>query len=188
MSSAIRVFLSIDIDDDALLSRIAHIQAKLDRKSAKMKLVERSNIHFTLRFLGDTPLTKVERIREELSAVRFKPFRIRIEGIGAFPNVKRPRVIWAGVTENASQMNELKLLIDDFLGNVGYSRDRKYHAHTTIARVRAVHDRNLMVKNLEDLASEAVGFMPVECFRMTKSTLTSSGPVYETMWEVKATP
>ena len=60
MSSEVRAFLSIDIDDDALLSRIAYIQQKLDLKAAKMKLVERDNIHFTLRFFGDTPISKLE--------------------------------------------------------------------------------------------------------------------------------
>ncbi|MHA2385661.1 MAG: RNA 2',3'-cyclic phosphodiesterase, partial [Candidatus Thorarchaeota archaeon] len=184
MSSTSRVFLSVDIEDDELLSRIAHIQSKLDRQSAKMKIVEREKIHFTLRFLGDTSHTKLEEIRESLSGIQFSPFTIRINGIGAFPNASRPRVIWVGVTENADKITNLKLEMDDLLGNLGYSRDRKFHAHATIARVRAVHDRSQMVMNIESLASEAVGTMSVECFRMTKSTLTSSGPIYETLWEV----
>ena len=84
MSSTSRVFLSVDIEDDELLSRIAHIQSKLDRQSAKMKIVERENIHFTLRFLGDTSHAKLEEIRESLSGIQFSPFTIRINGIGAF--------------------------------------------------------------------------------------------------------
>ena len=186
MSSVSRVFLSIDIDDEVLLSRITHIQSSLDRKSAKMKLVERENIHFTLRFLGDTPHTKIEKIREELLEIRYKPFTIRIHSVGAFPSANRPRVIWVGVSDNAERITDLKLDIDDRLGNLGYSRDRKFHAHATIARVRNVRDRIRIKENIESLAQETVGTMPVECFRMTKSTLTSSGPVYETLWEVRA--
>ncbi len=186
MSSTSRVFLSVDIEDDKLLSRIAHIQTKLDRQSAKMKLVGRENIHFTLRFLGDTPHAMLERIRENLSGVRFNPFTIRINSVGAFPSASRPRVIWVGVTENADKLTDLKLEMDDLLGNLGYSRDRKFHAHATIARVRAVRNRTMTVKNIESLASEAIGTMSVECFRMTKSTLTASGPIYETLWEVRA--
>lgn len=186
MSSVSRVFLSIDIDDEALLSRIAQIQSSLDRQSAKIKLVEEENIHFTMRFLGDTPHTKIEKIREELLEVQYRPFTIRIDGVGAFPNTNRPRVIWVGVSDNAERITDLKLKIDDRLGNIGYTRDRKFHAHATIARVRAVHDRNRTKENIESLVRESVGTMPVECFRMTKSTLTSSGPVYETLWEVRA--
>jgi 2'-5' RNA ligase len=186
VSSTSRVFLSVDIEDDELLSRIAHIQSKLDRQSAKMKIVEQENIHFTLRFLGDTSHTKLEEIKKSLSGIQFDPFTIRINGVGAFPKASRPRVIWVGVTENADKLTDLKLEMDDLLGNLGYSLDKKFHAHATIARVRAVRDRNQMMTNIEGLASEAVGAMSVDCFRMTKSTLTSSGPVYETLWEVRA--
>ncbi|MFX1262097.1 MAG: RNA 2',3'-cyclic phosphodiesterase [Promethearchaeota archaeon] len=186
MSSISRVFLSIDIDDEALLSRITHIQSLLDRQSVKMKLVERGNIHFTLRFLGDTPHTKIDRIRDELSDIRYGSFAIRIDGVGAFPSTSRPRVIWVGVSENEERVKDLKLNIDDRLGNIGYSRDRKFHAHATIARVRAVRDRDRIRENIEHLVDEPVGTMTVDCFRMTKSTLTSSGPIYETLWEVRA--
>ena len=186
MLSVSRVFLSIDIDDEALLSRIAYVQSLLDGQSAKMKLVERNNIHFTLRFLGDTPNAKIERIRNELSDIRYESFAIRIGGVGAFPSTSRPRVIWVGVSDNAGRVEDLKLDIDDRLGNLGYSRDRKFHAHATIARVRAVHNRNRTRENIEHLANESVGTMTIDCFRMTKSTLTSSGPIYETLWEMRA--
>ena len=186
MSSVSRVFLSIDIDDEALLSRVAHIQSLLDRQSAKMKLVERENIHFTLRFLGDTPNTKIERIRDEISDIRYESFAIRIDGVGAFPSTRRPRVIWVGVSDNAERVKDLKLEIDDRLGDLGYSRDRKFHVHATIARVRAVRNRDRIRESIEQLVNESVGTMTVDCFRMTKSTLTSSGPIYETLWEVRA--
>jgi 2'-5' RNA ligase len=90
-----------------------------------------------------------------------------------------------GVSDNAERVKDLKLEIDDRLGNLGYSRDRKFHAHATIARVRAVHNRDQMKENIEHLVGESVGTMTVDCFRMTKSTLTSSGPIYETLWEVR---
>lgn len=186
LSSNIRVFLSIDIDDEALLSRINHIQNRLDREAAKLKLVERNNIHFTLRFLGDTSLPKIEKIRQEFTNAEFDAFPIRIEGVGAFPNIRSPRVIWIGVEENADKVTQLKLLTDDLLGNLGYPPDKKFHAHATVARVRAVRSRDRMVNNLEELANEAIGTMNVNCFRMTKSTLTSSGPIYETLWEIGA--
>jgi 2'-5' RNA ligase len=188
LSSDVRAFLSIDIDENVLLSRIAHIQQKLDLKAAKIKLVERSNIHFTLRFFGDTPVSKLELMHTELSKVQFAPFTIEIAGVGAFPSIKRPRVIWVGVTQNAKLMINLKREIDDYLGNLGYPPERKrFHAHATFARVRAVRDRGRMIDNLESIATEPVGIMTINNFRMTKSTLTSAGPVYETLWEISAT-
>jgi 2'-5' RNA ligase len=185
MPEVVRAFLSVDIDDDALISRIAHIQQKLDRQAAKMKIVEPDNLHFTLRFFGDTPLTKIDQIRNELEKVEFGPFSIRIEGVGAFPSKRRPNVIWVGVTQNVDRFVALKLSIDDLLGNLGYPSDRRFHAHITIARVRSVRDRDRTLNSLDGLANESVGTMSVDCFRLTRSTLTQSGPIYETMWEVR---
>ncbi|MHA2600618.1 MAG: RNA 2',3'-cyclic phosphodiesterase [Candidatus Thorarchaeota archaeon SMTZ1-83] len=186
MSEAIRAFLSVDIEDNALISRIAHIQQKLDRQAAKMKIVEPDSLHFTLRFFGDTPLSKIVQIRHALEKVEFSPFTISIEGVGAFPSKRRPNVIWVGVTQNAERLVKLKLSIDDLLGNLGYPSDRRFHAHVTIARVRSVRDRERVFGNLDGMAAESVGTMSVDCFRLTRSTLTQAGPIYETMWEVRS--
>ena len=185
MPEVARAFLSVDIEDKALVSRIAHIQQKLDRQAAKMKIVEQDNLHFTLRFFGDTPLSKLNQIRHELEKIEFSPFTIQIEGLGAFPSKRKPNVIWVGVTQNVDRFVGLKLSIDDLLGNLGYPTDRRFHAHTTIARVRSVGDRDRILNNLESLATESVGTMSVDCFRLTRSTLTQTGPIYETMWEVR---
>ncbi|MHA1863619.1 MAG: 2'-5' RNA ligase family protein, partial [Candidatus Thorarchaeota archaeon] len=62
MSQIVRAFLSIDIENQALFPHISETQSKLDTNLAKMKLVEIENIHFTLRFFGDTSLTKIDEI------------------------------------------------------------------------------------------------------------------------------
>ena len=149
-----------------------------------MKLVERENIHFTWRFFGDTPISKLDNMHIELEGLEFSPFSIEIKGVSAFPNIQRPRVIWVGVAQNADLMSNLKRQTDETLGNLGYPRDKKFTPHATIARVRAVRDRDAIVKNLESLDSEPVGAMIVNAIRMTKSTLTPSGAIYNTLWEV----
>ncbi|MHA1903009.1 MAG: RNA 2',3'-cyclic phosphodiesterase [Candidatus Thorarchaeota archaeon] len=186
MEDVVRAFLSIDIVDDTLLERIASIQNQLDRDAAKMKLVELENIHFTWRFFGDTSVSVLDGIREELMKLRFSTIDIQIAGVGAFPNVRRPRVIWVGVTENAARLTELKLETDELLQSLGYKTDKKFTPHATIARVRFIRDKKRLSDNIEALASERIGKMIVNGIRMTKSTLTPSGPVYETLWEIPA--
>lgn len=186
MEDIVRSFLSIDIVHDTLLERIACIQNQLDREAAKMKLVELENIHFTWRFFGDISVSELDGIREELMKLRFGTINIQIAGVGAFPNVRRPRVIWVGVTENAARLTELKLETDELLRNLDYKTDKKFTPHATIARVRFIHDKKRLADNLAALASESVGKMIVNSIRMTKSTLTPSGPVYETLWEIPA--
>jgi 2'-5' RNA ligase len=181
-----RVFLSIDIDDSDLLSRICSIQTRLDLQAAKMKLVERENIHFTWRFFGETSSSKIGPMKDVLCRLSASPFEIRVGGVGAFPGIRRPRVIWIGVTENNDKMCSLKSETDNLLAELGYSREtRKFHPHATIARIRSVFDRNAMQENLESLAKMDVGTMIVSNLRLTKSTLTPSGPIYQTIWEIE---
>ncbi|MFW9786674.1 MAG: RNA 2',3'-cyclic phosphodiesterase [Candidatus Thorarchaeota archaeon] len=185
MTDEVRSFLSIDIEDQSLLSQILNIQGRLDQSAAKMKIVKSENIHFTLRFFGDTPLTKLDQIKTRLDELDFDPFEIEIAGVGAFPNKKRPRVIWIGVTQNASEVVKLKAKIDSSLIDIGYQPEqRKYTPHATIARVRHVKNAKRIADNLEYLSGEIIGRMRVVRLTMMKSTLTPSGPIYEPLWEV----
>lgn len=184
MLEKIRVFLSIDIEDESLLSQVSRIQSRLDQEAAKLKLVEKDSIHFTLRFFGDTSLSRIEEMRNLLGTLEITPFTILIEGVGAFPSPRRPNVIWIGVSQNSQQIIELKARIDTLLVSLGYPPEKGFKAHATIARVRAVKDRERTLRNLESLVRESIGTMTVYSFRMTKSTLKPSGPVYETLWEI----
>ena len=186
MSAVVRAFLSIDIEDQTLISRISEIQQQLNPEGAKMKIVESDNIHFTIRFFGDTPMGKIEEMRDCLGRVKIAPFEIKIQGVGAFPNRQRPRVVWIGVTENSQKVVDLKLKADELLTEIGYKMEReKFKPHATIARVRNVKNPDLMVQNLEELADKPIGNMTVKSLSMKKSTLTSSGPIYETLWMVE---
>lgn len=184
LDDVLRVFLSVDIDDETLLDKIVASQGKLDRDAAKMKLVERENIHFTWRFFGDTPMPKIDEIHSALTGLECAPFTIQVEGVGAFPNLRRPRVIWIGVTENAEKMVDLKTETDSRLVALGYHPEKKFTPHATIARVRFVKAAGDLTKNLEGLVHESIGSMEVTGIRMTKSTLTPSGSIYETLWEI----
>ncbi|MCJ7817506.1 MAG: RNA 2',3'-cyclic phosphodiesterase [Candidatus Thorarchaeota archaeon] len=185
MSELARVFLSIDIENQALFPHISEIQNKLDTSLAKMKLVEIENIHFTLRFFGDTSLTRIDEIESCLRQIKVDPFEIMVHGVGAFPNSRRPRVIWIGVFQNAERICDLKLEIDSHLKKLGYKPEKqKFTPHATIARVRFVKDAEGLVKNLDEIVNEAIGPMTVSKFTMKKSTLTPSGPIYETLWHV----
>ena len=185
MTETARVFLSVDIEDQSLLSRIKEIQGLLDREAAKLKLVEEENIHFTWRFFGDTPLNTIEEIHTELKKLDFDSFSINISGVSAFPKISRPRVIWIGVGKNTDLMVQLKRETDSLISVLGFKPEKKrFIPHATIARVRSVQNRDSIIHNLESIADESVGTMKIESISMTKSTLTLSGPIYKTLWRI----
>lgn len=185
MSEIVRAFLSIDIENQALFPHISETQSKLDTNLAKMKIVEIENIHFTLRFFGDTPLSKIDEIESCLNQIEIEPFEIMIHGVGAFPNNRRPRVIWIGVTQNADRICNLKAEIDSHLEELGYQSERKkFTPHATIARVRYIKDAEKLINNLDGLVNESIGSMIISKFNLKKSTLTPSGPIYETLWHI----
>jgi len=185
VSEIVRAFLSIDIENQALFPHISETQNKLDTNLAKMKIVEIENIHFTLRFFGDTSLTKIDEIKSCLNQIEIEPFEIKIHGVGAFPNNRRPRVIWIGVTQNADRICNLKSEIDSHLEEFGYQSERKkFTPHATIARVRYIKDAEKLTNNLDGLVNESIGMTTISKFNLKKSTLTPSGPIYKTLWNI----
>ena len=185
VSELVRAFLSIDIENQTLFPQISETQRKLDTSLAKMKLVEIENIHFTLRFFGDTSLTRIDEIESCLNKIKIEPFEIVVNGVGAFPTKRKPRVIWIGVTQNADRIRNLKMEIDSHLEKLGYrSEKKKFTPHATIARIRFIKDAEKLASNLDELVNQTIGSMSVSKFNMKKSTLTPSGPIYETLWNI----
>ena len=182
-----RAFLSIDIEDEDLLSRINQVQSKLDQDAAKMKLVSQENIHFTLKFFGDTNPGRLDEIKKSLEDLSFQPFRIGLEGVGVFPALRRPRIIWIGVSNNSEKFKQLKRMADDRIRKLGYKPERrKYTPHATIARVRRVRNKRDIVSCIDGLSDVTIGEMVIDSIRMKKSTLTSSGPIYDTLWAIES--
>ncbi len=179
----IRSFVSIDIDDPALVSKVVDVQRELSGLGATIKFVEPENIHLTLKFLGEIPRFLVEEVKRALDRVSFEPFTMRIEGIGAFPSVSRPRVIWLGVTEGAERVAAIHEAVERELARLGFRRDREaFVPHVTIGRVRGGSYDRLRAR-LADLRGVVIGDFRVEVIRLKRSTLTSKGPIYTTLYE-----
>ena len=107
-----RVFIAIDIDEKTRAA-IADVQqqlnAKVDIKKGDVKWVEPKNIHLTLKFLGDVEISRIDAISEALKNVAggFSHFIISLAGIGAFPNSRKPKVIWVGLESGADELTQM---------------------------------------------------------------------------------
>ncbi|MEB3806389.1 MAG: RNA 2',3'-cyclic phosphodiesterase [Desulfurococcales archaeon] len=183
----IRTFIAIDIEDPLLLSRIERLKDTIASTGVPMKLVETGNIHLTLRFIGEISRDRVDEIIESvLKPLKGEPFEISLKGLGAFPSVNRPRVVWIGVEKGADVLKRLKEAIEDAMARIGFPRDRPgFVPHITLARIKGSRNLPLLVRVLNEYQDYEIGETTVYHVRLKKSTLTRSGPIYETLWEVR---
>ena len=184
----VRAFISIDIEEPSVVQRLVWLRDLFVQTGAPMKPVEDHNLHITLRFLGEIPSSLVEDIHVNvLSRLRFKRFKIRLVGVGAFPSVTRPRVIWVGVTEGSDVLQELCRSIEGGLRRLGFRPEREeFVPHVTLARIKGSRNIDKVVKLLNEYADYEVGEITVESVRLKQSILTPRGPIYRTLREVKA--
>jgi 2'-5' RNA ligase len=182
MSEPIRSFLAFDIESDTVLNRLATAQNLLVQTDADLKLVEPQNIHITVRFLGNITPAMVENIFEEMKQVQFVPFNVQIKGLGAFPDLRYPRVVWAGMTEGADQLKNVFSQLEPRLRGLGFTPDHKgFSPHLTIARVRSGRNKAQLAEFITENANYDFGTIKAQCLRLKKSDLTPKGPIYSTL-------
>ena len=184
MSELIRSFLSFDIEDEVVRKKLSTVQDSLVQTGADLKIVEPRNIHITIRFLGDITSNMVEKVFGEMQKVQFIPFTVRIAGLGAFPDLRYPRVVWARITEGAEQLRTIFNQLEPRLQGLGFTPNSKgFSPHLTIARVRSGGSKAQLAEFITKNASYNFGVINAECLRLKKSDLTPRGPIYSTLKE-----
>lgn len=142
-----------------------------------VKTVEEENLHITLKFIGEVSERKVDSIRGALSGVRYRPIRVEITGVGAFPSLSSPRVVWAGVGQGGDEVRRLAEAVERALVPEGIKPEvRPFHPHVTLARVKRPCD--VVHRFLEENREAQFGSFTVRYFVLFRSTLTPSGPIY----------
>jgi 2'-5' RNA ligase len=184
MPEMIRSFIAFDIDSESVLKRITDAQNLLTKTGADLKLIEPKNIHITVRFLGNITSNMVEKIHEEMKKVQFITFDAKIHGIGAFPNLRYPRVLWAGITQGADQLRSIFNQLEPGIRSLGFTPDPKgFSPHLTIVRVKSGRNKAELSKCITENANYEFGIVKAQCLRLKRSDLTPKGPIYSTLKE-----
>jgi len=184
MPEAVRSFIAFDINNETVLKKLTSIQNLLVETRADLKLVEPKNVHITLRFLGNITPDMVEKIFEEMKKVQFTAFDVKINGLGAFPHLRYPRVVWAGITEGADQLRNIFSQLEPRLRSLGFAPDTKgFSPHLTIARVKTGRNKAELAKFINESANYDFGVVRADCLKLKKSDLTPRGPIYTTLKE-----
>ncbi|MDZ7773741.1 MAG: RNA 2',3'-cyclic phosphodiesterase [Balneolaceae bacterium] len=129
--SPVRSFFALALPEDAR-RRLGELQRGLP--SAEMRLEDPARMHLTLRFLGECHAALLDRLVDELSGRPFPSFSFRLRGTGAFPDLRRPRVIWAGVEPSDALLRlqeELEILCRQ---NGLKAETREFIPHVTLGR------------------------------------------------------
>ena len=184
MPEMIRSFIAFDIESASVLENITRMQKVLAETGADLKFVEPQNIHITLRFLGNITPNMVDKIYGQMQKIQFVPFDVKLQGVGAFPNLRYPRVVWAGIREGANQLRGIFDQLEPQLRGLGFAPDPKgFSPHLTIARVKSGRNKAELAKCLQENINFEFGVVRANCLRLKRSDLTPKGPIYSTLRE-----
>ena len=177
-----RVFVSIEISNYEVINSIKKFQKiiEIDAKPTELK-----NLHFTLQFLGEVSEQTIDKIIQSLNTVEFSKFDISLKGIGAFPKLKSPKIIWIGTDEKSGKiMTELSKKVEKALEPLGFSSEKPFKPHITVFRIKKkIGD---ITKEMENHKNVSFGIQEITSIKLKKSELTLNGPVYSDLMEVKA--
>ncbi len=177
-----RAFVAIEIYSNEIINLISKFQSEININA---KPVEPHNLHFTLQFLGEISQEIVEKVMISLNSVKFSSFMVNFKGVGVFPKVKFPRVVWIGTDENGgNSLIELAKKVENALIPLGFSVDKPFKPHITVFRIKnKIGD---ISKELDKFKSIDFGTQEITGFKLKQSVLSSKGPVYSDLMEIKA--
>jgi 2'-5' RNA ligase len=180
-----RLFVAILLDP-SLQEGLTSAIRQLSPVDVPVKWLEPGNLHLTLCFLGDVPKGRLSLVIEKLRQVRqtVKPFELQLGGLGAFPNLKKPKVLFAPATQGYAPLRDLANGISKNLQGFGQKQeDREFNAHVTLGRVKGFKGAKTIMTKLEGKVPTLIGKMQVKSFALMQSELKPAGPVYTVLQE-----
>src|SRR4030042_2659067 len=187
----IRSFIAIELPEE-VKTGLRRIQTELKLpEHTFVKWVAPDGIHLTLKFLGNISPQKVADITRvmEQASQGLGTFRLEITEVGAFPNMRQPRVLWVGIRGEVDKLVAWQQRIDDGLIPLGFAKEtRAFTPHLTLARLRegcSPGDRRDFGEMVAKTPVEVNYKFNVTSLNLMKSQLLPGGAVYNRLAEVK---
>ncbi|MCK4261809.1 RNA 2',3'-cyclic phosphodiesterase [bacterium] len=189
----IRTFIAVRLDVQ-IRSKLASIQDELKKPQADVKWVSPENIHITLKFLGyilGSQLKDIFKATDE-SVKEIRPFALSFSGLGVFPKLQNPRVIWVGANEDEwkgkekregkGNLSRISRNLEEILSRCGFKREeRQFHPHLTLGRVKSPKNRDSLIKAIESEKDRSAGSMEVKEVAVMQSLLKPEGAEYSAL-------
>ena len=183
----IRSFLAIELPEP-ILTKIGEVQGGLRSSHADVRWTNPEKIHLTLKFFGNIEESRIDLIFKSIEEPirNTRPFSLKVRGVGAFPHLKNPRVIWIGLVDEREALTSLLKQIETCLERIGFRpEDRPFHPHLTLGRMKSSRGREELVGRMERHREEEFGDFKVERVVLFKSDLRPSGPIYTPLGDMK---
>jgi len=152
MNEQKRLFIAIDLPHDVKIY-LHNIALNLNNRDRDIRAIPPENIHITLKFLGDTNISKIEKIMEAIKNASgdFQSFSYKIgKSLGAFPVAESARIVFAPVVEGSDKIVEIYKNLENNLSKIKIPKEnRKFISHITIARIRNKKNISEILKNIE---------------------------------------
>jgi 2'-5' RNA ligase len=192
----IRAFIAIELSAEIQQS-LEQVMRQLRQRlqmlpNHAVRWVPAGNIHLTLKFLGDVSMANLDMLKEMLltEVKAHRAFEFSVGGVGAFPNTRRPRVLWVGV-QAPQELLALQSALESKAEKLGYSREeRPFAAHLTLGRVSRNTTNQEALQIGEALGAVKVGFLGLvsaQGVSLFKSDLQPTGSVYTCLFSAPLT-
>ena len=175
-----RAFIAVELDEK-IRENCRRVLNRLITSDADVKWVKPSNMHLTLKFLGEIDEEQAEKIKGFLDEIVLEEsvFETGFSGLGFFPNQRRPRVIWLGINKGIEVLKDLADKIDDKTAIIGIEKEeRAFSPHLTLGRFRSQKNFDELIKIVEKTREFDAGTMQVDGIHLIQSVLQPTGPVY----------
>jgi RNA 2',3'-cyclic 3'-phosphodiesterase len=184
-SERIRSFVAIDVAPP-VLKALQELREELARVQADVRWVRPEGLHATLKFLGAVEPPRLEEVHTTLLAAvgAQVAVRVRAHGLGAFPTLRRPRVLWVGL--EGERLAELASRVDAALEPLGFEREKRggFTPHITLGRVNSLRGWPRLEETFKAHLADDFGDSDIDGVTIYRSTLRRDGAVYTPLWTI----
>ena len=187
----VRCFIAIELPEE-VKAGLVQLQAQLKSGDQPgVKWVDPYGIHLTLKFLGSVAADRIDPITAAMEeAVQgISPFRLKVEGLGVFPNLRRAQVVWVGVSGEVDKLAHLQQRIESNLAGLGFAPERRrFTPHLTLARLRdraSLDERQRFGQLIAGTKFEPAYSFQVDAISLMRSQLTREGAIYSRISSVE---
>ena len=187
MPQPVRTFIAAEISGEVHACATKAIE-HLSNCNADIKWVRPSDMHLTIKFLGDVDYTGLSDVCRSLerAVADFEPIEVECGGLGAFPRLERPRTIWLGIDDSEKRLAQLVGAVEDAMADIRFRREsRPFQPHLTLGRLRNGQHSEALAEQIRNGEFTLRGGLVIDELVVFSSELAREGPTYTTIGRVE---